>query len=269
MANYRKIHFGLKHRLVAALSRRANFTYTIKHGLASGMRRRGGLGFLPWGGVETEEIRFLRALDLTGKVVYDIGAFEGLLTLYFSRKARQVVAWEPNTPSRIKLSTNLSLNQIGNVIVRDVGLSDRSGDATLVYDPLMPGAASAAGAVADQIRGLAPEIAEVAMRVVTLDDDMRNNALPPPDLMKIDVEGMERAVLVGAERIVREHGPALYIELHGAEDADKRTNAHQLVSLLWNWNYRDILNVETGENVIVEHVGRPSHIFCRRSSSAA
>ena len=64
------------------------------------MRRRGGLGFVPWGPAETAETRFLRALDVGDKVVYDIGGFEGLLTMFFSRRARNVIAWEPNSNTR-------------------------------------------------------------------------------------------------------------------------------------------------------------------------
>ena len=125
--NYRSLHFGWKHRLVAGISQRVNFTYTIRHGLAAGMRRRGGLGFVPWGPAETAETRFLRALNLDSKVVYDIGAFEGLLTMFFSRRARSVIAWEPNPGSRRGLLTNLRLNGLSNVLVRDVGLADAPG----------------------------------------------------------------------------------------------------------------------------------------------
>ena len=41
--NYRTLHYSWKHRLIAAVSRRTNFTYTIRHGLATGMKRQGGL----------------------------------------------------------------------------------------------------------------------------------------------------------------------------------------------------------------------------------
>ena len=261
--NYRALHFGWKHRLVAVVSQRVNFTYTIRHGLAAGMRRRGGLGFVPWGPAETAETRFLRALDVGGKVVYDVGAFEGLLTMFFSRRARSVVAWEPNPESRRRLLTNLRLNGLANVLVRDVGLADAPGDATLVYDPLMPGAASGAGAVASQIRDSAPSLAEVGMRVTTLDDEVRTQALPPPDFIKIDVEGMELPVILGAQGTINAHRPQMYIELHGAEQEDKRRNAREVVSLLWSWGYHDLVHVETGDALTPETTDRPSHLFAR------
>jgi FkbM family methyltransferase len=259
--NYRALHFDWKHRLVAFVSRRTNFTYTVRHGLLAGMRRRGGLGFVPWGPAETAETRFLQSLDVAGKVVYDIGAFEGLLTMFFSRRGGQVIAWEPNPESRHRLLTNLQLNQLANVRARDVGLADAPGETTLVYDPLMPGAASAGGAVAGQIRDSAPSLTEVGMKVATLDDEVRTQALPPPDLVKIDVEGMELPVLLGAQGTIRAHRPQLYIEMHGADQEDKRRNAREVVSLLWNLGYQHLLDVEAGTALTPETTDRPGHIF--------
>ncbi|MGQ0539513.1 MAG: hypothetical protein ACT4R6_11230, partial [Gemmatimonadaceae bacterium] len=58
-------HFTLKHRAVAAVSRLFDgMTYTARHGLISGMRRKGGLGWLPaWlpgMDVLSEEQRYLQ-----------------------------------------------------------------------------------------------------------------------------------------------------------------------------------------------------------------
>jgi FkbM family methyltransferase len=261
--SYRALHFRWKHRIIAAVSQHVNFTYTIRHGLAAGMRRRGGLGFVPWGPAETGETRFLRTLDLRGRVVYDIGAFQGVLTMFFSRSARQVIAWEPNPESRRCLLTNLRLNRLSNVVVREVGLAEAAGETMLVYDPLMPGAASAGGAVARQIREGAPSLAEVGMRVATLDDEVARHALPVPDFIKIDVEGMELSVLLGARQTLDAHHPQIYIELHGAEAEDKRRNARDVVSLLWSWGYRDLVHVETGKALTPDTTDRPGHLFAR------
>jgi FkbM family methyltransferase len=158
------------------------------------------------------------------------------------------------------------LNAIDNVTVRDVGLSDASGDATLVYDPLMPGAASSAAPVATQIRDFAATVTEVPMRVLTLDEDVERGGLPAPEFVKIDVEGMELSVIRGAERTLRRHRPDLYIELHGAEDADKRRNARDVASTLWDLGYRDILHVDKLQKLTPSTIGRPGHIYCRATA---
>src|SRR5258708_19494449 len=85
-------HYSLKHRLVAWISQHLfdTTTYTVRHGLLKGLRRKGGLGWVPAifsPGIATHEYRFWSDLDLNGMTVYDIGAFHGLLTLPFPSPA--------------------------------------------------------------------------------------------------------------------------------------------------------------------------------------
>jgi hypothetical protein len=115
---YRRLHFSRKDQIIALLSRRCDkLVYTCRHGLIIGMRRRGGLGFLPafLASAETAEARFLRSLPQEGKVVYDVGAFVGLLTLFFARQAKQVVAYEPNQPSYARARENVVLTGLSNL----------------------------------------------------------------------------------------------------------------------------------------------------------
>ena len=87
--------YMLKNQVVSWISQNLfdNLSYTVRNGLNKGLRRRGGLGWLPFESNDTHELRFWRKLPLEGKVVYDIGAFHGLLTIFFARRARAVVAW--------------------------------------------------------------------------------------------------------------------------------------------------------------------------------
>lgn len=55
--------------------------------------------------------------------------------------------------------------------------------------------------------------------VPTLSLDLLLDALPPPGFVKIDVEGAELAVLQGAERLLREVRPSIYIEVDAASAA--------------------------------------------------
>jgi hypothetical protein len=45
--------------------------------------------------------------------------------------------------------------------------------------------------------------------------------LPPPSVIKIDVEGAESAVLGGALRILRQSPPVVFVALHGQEQREK------------------------------------------------
>ena len=183
----------LQHRIVSWVSANLfdHVTYTVRNGLNQGLRRKGGLGWLPTEH-DTPELRFWKALDLRGKVVYDVGAFQGILTIFYARNARAVVAWEPNSRNRRRLMENVKLNQFSNVIVRPYGLSSKAAQAEMRFDPLMSGMATVDSGVAS---GSEHETIELR----TLDGEQ---GLEPPDLIKIDVEGAELNVLRGMRQTI-------------------------------------------------------------------
>jgi len=265
--NFRVEHFGIKHRLVAFVSQKlfGNITYTIRHGLAQGMKRKGGLGFIPISANPTQEEVFLRSLPLEGKIVYDIGAFEGLLTLFFSRQAKQVIAFEPNPRNQAKCLENLRLNHVSNVRVIDEGVSDAAGQVTLIFDPLMPGAGTAEEAIARQISSSVETARSLQIPVLPLDEHLERKALPLPDLIKIDIEGLEFAALRGMEKILTTYSPALYIEMHGATAKEKMENAQAVIGFLEAHKYKvyDVENMRYFTRAdLDEH--RPSHLYCTR-----
>lgn len=250
MESYRKTHYTLRHRMIASISQRLDgLTYTQRHGLIRGMRRQGGLGFLPailaGGDRETAEHAFLRSLDLSGRVVYEIGAFQGILTLFFSSRAQEVIAWEPNPPSYARVVRNLRLNGRTNVRVRNFAVGDRPGTLTLMSDPLMPGGTSGDPAVAGQIQS-SSAVTSVDVPVVTIDGEVESAHLPPPDLVKIDIEGMELPALQGMVKTIEAHRPDLYLEMHGATVSHKEANARAIVAFLTAIGYTKILHVESG-----------------------
>jgi FkbM family methyltransferase len=269
--NSRKAHYTLRHRMIATLSQRLDgITYTQRHGLIRGMRRRGGLGFLPaifTGSTHnTPEHRFLQSLDLSNKIVYEIGAFQGLLTLFFSSRAKEVIAYEPNPPSCERVLQNLRLNTRENVRLRQLAVGHTPGTLTLLTDPLMPGGASADPQVAGQIQASVAAITSVGVPVVTLDEDIPASNLPAPDFIKIDVEGMELPALKGMERTLRTHYPELYLEMHGATMEQKDENVRAIVRFLTDLGYGRILHVESGEWITLANAtdARRGHLYCQR-----
>ena len=61
--------------------------------------------------------------------------------------------------------------------------------------------------------------------MVALDDLRPLLGLPPPDFVKVDVEGFEDEVLRGARRTIEAHRPALMVEVHGLTPRDKEAAA--------------------------------------------
>jgi len=244
-------------------------TYTVRHGLAKGLKRRGGLAFLPAvltvAPKRAPEERFLSNLELEGKTVFDVGADQGTYTLFFARRVGEhgrVVTFEPNPESHRRIVANVELNGLRNVEVRRLGLGAEKQTSTLVFPVGEPARGSA------EPRILAQILRETNARVVqveldSLDAQIAGAGLPLPELVKIDVEGLEMDVLRGMTETLRTRRPALFVEVHGADTQSKDDNARQLASFLLDFEY-DLLHVESGEAITLANVAtaRRGHLYC-------
>ncbi len=263
-------HYTAQHRAVSWISQHLfdHLTYTVRHGLNKGMKRRGGLAWLPEflaSGTNTPEQVFWMKFNFQGMVVYDVGAFQGFLTLFFARQARTVISYEPNTRNHARLIENLRLNEVENVIVRKLGVGSEPRRANMMAIPLMPGGASIddrmiEGLRKSNLRAICEEIS-----VVRLDDDIREASIPVPDFIKIDVEGLELAALAGARQTILSRKPQLFLEMHGETMNLKRKNVNEIVAYLEELGYTSITHVESGRQI---HAGNASevaaegHLYC-------
>lgn len=193
-----------------------HIVFTMRTGLARGMRRRYGFGFKPRFSLSREE-QFLQSLDLQGKTVYDIGGYVGLVALFFSRavgRSGRVLTFEPNPRNYEELGRNLMLNNCANVTTFPVAVGDRDERTEMVTDPIWPtrGSIETARKEALSRRGGAESL---AIEVVQLDRFIEQRKLPKPDFIKIDVEGFERQALEGMAGTLKKWKPALLVEMHG------------------------------------------------------
>lgn len=265
-------HYSLKHRIVAWISTHlfGGVTYTVRRGLLAGMRRKGGLGWVPLSSGMSAEERFWLSLDLTGMTVYDVGAFEGLVTLFFASRAARVISFEPSARNRKRLTENLALNGVRNVEVRKTGVGARCEVRKLVMDPLMAGGASVEAKTAEEIARCGAAVAE-EITIIALDEEIAHAGLPQPDLVKIDIEGWEIEALRGARATLEARRPALYLEMHGETIREKRRKVAEIVDFLWQIGYRDIRHVETGAAITPENAvaAMEGHLYCPRGAGGS
>jgi FkbM family methyltransferase len=263
-------HRTFKHRLIAWVSMHLfdNAKYTVRHGLLKGIKLKGGLGWVPAifsRGIMTAEQQFWAGLNLSGMTVYDIGAFQGLVTLFFASRAKTVVCFEPNSANRKRLIENLKLNGINNVEVRQVGVGSRRETRKMVGSPLMPGGASVEERRVSQLLKARSKTMVEDVSIVALDEEIPQAGLPLPDFIKIDIEGWEIEALRGARNTLVAYKPALFLEMHGATIQDKRRKVTEIVDFLWELNYRRIHHIETSTAITPENasVAMRGHLFCR------
>jgi FkbM family methyltransferase len=264
-------HYTVRHRIISWISRKffSRYTYTVRHGLLRGLKRKGGLGWVPEAfskSIHTAENEFWQKLPLTGLTVYDVGSFEGLLALFFASRAKQVICYEPNSRNYGRLRDNLELNGFSQVIVRKTGVGEAPQEIQMVWNPAMPGGASAEAATATHLQDTVTGVMVETIPITTLDQDAEQNGLPAPDLIKIDIEGWELQALRGASRLLRQFGPALYLEMHGETMAEKKQKVRDIVQYLEEAGYQTIEHIESGQRITSANsqVAVEGHLYCPR-----
>lgn len=262
-------HYTAKHRLVAWISQNLfdSVTYTVRRGLNRGMRRKGGLAWLPEFLIHAEatpEYLFWSKLNLSGLVIYDVGAFHGLLTLLFARQGKHVISYEPNTRNHARLMENLQLNGVGNVTVRKLGVGASRETATMVTSSLMPGGASIDRKTAENLLHSNQQVASEVIQITSLDEDIAEQGLPSPDFVKIDIEGAELAALQGARQTLLACHPQLFLEMHGETMNLKRKKVAELVEYLNDLGYQYIRHLETGTAITRDNssMAAEGHLYC-------
>lgn len=163
-------------------------------------------------GYEPEVRELLTRALRPGATALDVGANCGAHALVMAAACSpgRVVACEPNPVLRERLEANLALNSLDNVSVRGWAIAAEPGSASLQVprDPVHTGGASLLTGVHEHLR----DALQVEVEAVTLDGLVEREALDCVDLVKIDVEGLEAAVLEGGRALLRRDRPVLSFE---------------------------------------------------------
>lgn len=157
---------------------------------------------------------YLGFMNISAKtrIFWDVGALFGFFSLAFALKGadRRALAFEPNPASRAKLEECLRLNPTAKVEVFDfpVGLPDKVVEfargfhyTAVMESPARPREEKSA------------HRETVAIKTMSIDELIERN-FAPPDIIKIDVEGHEFDVLLGAKKLLLAKKPTLCVELH-------------------------------------------------------
>ena len=172
--------------------------------------------------IEGEEMVF--AMEMIKRkpcrCAWDIGANVGFWSLFLAGiepPIERICAFEPDSTNLGYLRLNQEKNHLDRLLIREVGLSDQPGRATFFADELTGSTGSL-----ERERDFIGENYGQARREVTIPlstvDAECGTGLPPPDFIKIDVEGHEWNVLKGAQRTLAEHHPSLIMEVTQRHD---------------------------------------------------
>jgi FkbM family methyltransferase len=158
---------------------------------------------------------------------YDVGANVGQHSLFMSRLADQVIAFEPCAPIRNSFQDKIVLNAIENVKILPFGLG--AVDEEKHY---YPGAGGNSG-LGTLLNHRGTNVADaVQVEVRNGDRLLAEHGFPSMDILKIDVEGFEPFVLRGLAERIRADRPVIIMEL---SDASRRLiqSEHEFYSLFY------------------------------------
>ena len=159
------------------------------------------------------EVALFRKLIRKGDTVLCAGANIGAHVVALSKivgSVGHVIACEPQQMMIPILRENVVVNDCQNVRIEEVGLGAECGELDIALaDPEMPNNFGGLGFIAE------PGYRTEKRPVVTID----SLELIFCDFILLDVEGMERAALQGARKLIERCRPLLYVEI---DKEDKR-----------------------------------------------
>lgn len=160
---------------------------------------------------------------LEGGVIWDVGAHIGYHALCFTQAAgprARVFAFEPNPFNVERFQRILERNSdlAEQIEILDCALSDADGEQDFKIGRSVDNLTSMGGHLTRVAPPLGPqdyaEFETVRVSTARADTLLRDKRVQPPTIVKIDVEGAEYLVLLGAAGILKKFRPLLLIEVH-------------------------------------------------------
>lgn len=178
---------------------------------------------------EPDTIHWIENFLREGDVLYDIGANVGVYSFvaskFFQGKVK-VYAFEPAFMNFSQLCKNINTNKCqDNIVPLQIALSDRTALDSFNYSSLTIGGAqnSLGDPLDEKGKAFNPVFKQYTISY-KIDDLIKNFALPVPNHLKIDVDGIELLVLKGAtETLANSSVRSIIVELAEGERAKEVT----------------------------------------------
>ncbi len=171
--------------------------------------------------------------DCRGKqCVFDIGAHIGLVSLPMSQVVDGTIyAFEPASANRHHLNNHIKYNNITNINVQSVLVGAENQHDIEFFEQQQ-----ATGMNSRVVKKDHHLYHKTSCQQIKLDDFCKQyHAIP--QVIKIDVEGAEYDVLLGAKDLLSEHAPIIYLSVHPKELSLMGYSVEKLINLLDSLQY--------------------------------
>ena len=173
-----------------------------------------------WGHWEQDVLAWLWGLIRPGDVVWDVGAEEGDLSALYASWGAKLVLVEPSPPFWPLIRQTFVANGLEDSVVGCFpGFAadftavnpDRINYDASIADDGWPVISRGVGISEFGFRHTNEQTDETA--TVRL-DDLHADGMPAPDLITMDIEGAEYRAILGAERLLAEVKPIVFVSVH-------------------------------------------------------
>jgi FkbM family methyltransferase len=172
-----------------------------------------------WLGTYEPELQAaLRELIRPGAVIYDVGANIGYVSLLLAKAAGEtghVYAFEALPENAERWRKNVELNGMNPRLSLFAGAVTQAAGPVRFLVHSSGGMGKAAGSAGRNDKYQS----EVTVPGISLDEFVYGQGNPPPQAVKMDIEGGEVLALPGMRRVLAEARPLMLMELHGPESS--------------------------------------------------
>ncbi len=172
-----------------------------------------------WLGTYEPELQAaIRELVPPGAIVYDVGANIGYVSLLLARAVGatgHIFAFEALPENAGRWCRNVELNEMASRMTLFSGAVTGSAGPVRFLVHASGGMGKAAGSAGREDAYQA----EVTVPGISLDEFVYGQGNPPPQVVKMDIEGGEVLALPGMRRVFSEARPLMLMELHGPESS--------------------------------------------------
>ncbi len=186
------------------------------------------------------------------ELIIDVGANKGQSIQFFLKNFpnARIIGFEPNE----KLNKFLKKFESEKCKILNLGISNRSGDQ-IFYENMLDETSSFSKPEPSSKWGKLKQVLlissaknltkETLKKVITLDEFCAKNNIMQIDYLKIDVEGYEFNVLIGAKNLLSQ-GRIINLQLENQANDLYNTDFDEITNLLVMHNYKKITEISHG-----------------------
>jgi FkbM family methyltransferase len=168
---------------------------------------------------EPRVVQYLLHTIKDGWIIFDIGAFIGFYSVLLGKLCGphgRVIAFEPIESLHNQILLSAKANKLANIHVEPIAIGASSGMKELWVNEMN----SYFGTSSSLVRSKGKQ-KYIVVRTLSIDEYIYVNQIPRIDFIKIDVEGAELDVLIGAKKTLEQMSPIVLVEFNTTYDQEQ------------------------------------------------